>query len=360
MFSTLKPALVVAAVASIATAGPILSLAPKATPAAYPGSSLPVPTYVTSTRQVTVVIQNVPIDCVHSTLPTQAPKANCDLDNPFVPVTSIRQYCAGSVDFPPWNSHVNASDGEDADDAVDVDDAVDAEDADDADDLDDDDDDSDDEDDDDSYEQLEERSDPDPFADCTSPLMMGPTYGVERVSTAFTTTSTITRTVNCGKCAHVTSVPFYSPGIAPVTNFTSTLTAYWASTSTVLECMPSPTLKSELVERGLNLNNAIPPTKTHLTKIDPWPPAVTSYTDFPRGVSTVDCAVYYNLFPSRLGNVRKIYTATATTTAFKDCGDCALVWGTAAYPFQVGPLPTTRTKKGKTTVTAMACRTPGM
>ncbi|KAL6699023.1 hypothetical protein J3F84DRAFT_345927 [Trichoderma pleuroticola] len=380
MLPSLKFALIVGALACTATANPISRL-----PLARPSYKLndprptvsmtsvfPMPTYVTMTKQLTVVVEHSPVDCAGGPLPTLFTAQACDFDHALTPMTSTQYYCGGLMS-------AQTSDLEEKGDDVvyDADEDTDEDEDEEGEDEDEDEEDEDDEDEDDEDEvdgdNLDDHSEPGYFghehferqnSDCTTQRMLGPSLDFGGTSTVYTTTSTVSQLVNCGRCTAVTTVPFFSPGWKPVfPTYTTTVTAIQPSTSTRLDCEPQPTQNVAFVERavaGHNAANGVPrPVRTHLTKVDHWPPALTTYTDFPMGRDEVECALYYNLFPSRLGSVRKIYTATRTTTAHKDCGPCALVWGTAAYPFAVGPLPTTKTKKGKTTVTAMACRTPG-
>ncbi|KAL7912695.1 hypothetical protein GGI35DRAFT_476531 [Trichoderma velutinum] len=393
MLLSLKSALVVGTLACIATASPVSRL-PLARPTsklndtastAYLGLGLPTPTYVTMTKQLTVVVKDSPVDCVHGPLPTPFSTPTCNLDNLLTPLTSTRYYCGGLVGLPP-KKHV--LDEEEKDAVYDADEE----------DADEEDEDEEDEDEEDEGEEDEEEEDghsndhsePGYFghehfkrmnADCTTQRMLGPALDFGPTSTIYTTTSTVSQLVNCGRCTAVTTIPFFSPGYEPVPfpTYTTTVTARQPFTTTRLDCKPQVTQDSVFgegefagvgmgldglndfnVDNADNAANGVPrPVRTHLSKVDHWPPALTTYTDFPKGHNEAECALFYNLFPSRLGTVRKIYTATRTTTAHKDCGACALVWGTAAYPFSVKPLPKTVTKKGKTTVTAMACRTTG-
>ncbi|KAL7963691.1 hypothetical protein V8C34DRAFT_319391 [Trichoderma compactum] len=382
MLPSLKSALIVGVLACAATTSPVSRL-----PLSRPVHTLndtrstvyPMPTYVTMTKRLTVVVENSPVDCAHGPLPTLPPAPACNFDHALIPLTSTRYYCGGLM--APQTSvleemgedvfHEGDAYEEDADEDSDEEDVYERdEDEDDEEEEDDEDDEVDEVD----GDNLDDRSEPGYFrhehferqnSDCTTQRMVNPVLDFGGTSTAYTTTSTVTQLVNCGRCTAVTTVTFPSPGYKPVPlpTYTTTVTAIQPSTTTRLECEPQPTRDvpfAEFAEREIVDVGGVPyPVATHITKVDPWPPALTLYTDFPKGRDEVECALFYNLFPSRLGSVRKVYTATRTTTAHKDCGPCALVWGTAAYPFPVGPLPTTKTKKGKTTVTAMACRTHG-
>ncbi|KAK4067131.1 uncharacterized protein Triagg1_7859 [Trichoderma aggressivum f. europaeum] len=357
MLPSLKSALAVGALALAATASPVYKLN-ETTPTVFP-----MPSFVTMTRQLTVVVETSLVDCAHGSLPTLPPAVA--FDRGLTAVTSTRYYCGGLA-APQMG--VLEERGEDAVPDVDEEDVEerdededeDEDDEEDEDDDEDDEDDDDDDDDDDDGDNLDDDSEPGYFvehfkrqnSDCTSRRMLGPSLDFGGTSTVYTTTSTVSQLVNCGRCTAVKTVPFFSPGYKPVPlpTYTTTVTAIQASRTTLFKCKPHPTQYHVLSKRSVVF--------THLTRVDHWPPALTTYTDFPKGRDEVGCAYYYNLLPSRLGSVRKIYSATRTSTAHKDCGDCALVWATAAYPYSVGPLPTTKTKKGKTTVTAMACRTP--
>ncbi|KAK0767012.1 hypothetical protein N5P37_000742 [Trichoderma harzianum] len=347
MRPSLKCALVWGAVACIATANPVsrqLLVRPDSKlndTAPTTSTGYPSDTYITMTKHLTLVIKNTPVDCAHGPSPTPFALPSCDFENGTSPMTTTRYYCGGEG-FPPWER-----DPDEMEDDVDYD----------ADEEDFDENDEDEDTDEDEDEDMEDEEDDDYL---TQRMLGPPVLNFERTTTVYTTTSTVSQLVNCGRCTAVTTVPYFSPGYPPqFPNYTTTVTAIQPTTTTLLNCEPQPTQDGVYAEREIVRVGGIPvPVRTHLTKVDHWPPLVTTYTDFPRGRDEVECAMYYNLFPSRLGSVRKIYTATKTTTAHKDCGVCALVWGTAAYPFEVGPLPTTKTKKGKTTITAMACRTP--
>ncbi|QYT01483.1 hypothetical protein H0G86_008519 [Trichoderma simmonsii] len=376
VLSSLKSVLVVGAVACIATANPVsrhpIERSNGTTLANFTSSEYPVGAHITMTKHLTLVIEHTPVDCSHRPLPTTSFAAPaCEFSNGLSSTTSTRYYCEGSRVFPPWGEPGERDPEEKEDDgSYDADEEdVDEDDQDDEDtDEEDEDEDEDEDEEDDDY--LSDHSEPGFFApahfnrvnfDCTTQRMLPPpVLNFERTTTVYTTTSTVSQLVNCGRCTSATSVPYFSPGYPPqFIKYTTTVTAIQPTTTTLLNCEPQPTQDGVYAEREIVSVGGIPePVRTHLTKEDHWPPLVTTYTDFPRGRDEVECAMYYNLFPSRLGSVRKIYTATKTTTAHKDCGDCALVWGTAAYPFEVGPLPTTKTMKGKTKITAMACRTP--
>ncbi|KAL6826795.1 hypothetical protein J3E69DRAFT_355072 [Trichoderma sp. SZMC 28015] len=332
----------------------------------FTSSAYPVDAHITMTKHLTLVIEHTPVDCSHSPLPTTSFAAPaCEFSNGLSSTTSTRYYCGGSREFPPWGEPGERDPDEKEDDgSYDADE----EDVDEDDEDTDEEDEDEDEDEDDDY--LSDHSEPGFFApvhfnrmnmDCTTSRMLGPpVLDFTNTTTVWTTTSTKSQLVNCGRCTAVKTVPYFSPGYPPqFPKYTTTVTAIQPTTTTLLNCEPQPTQDGVYAEREIVSVGGIPePVRTHLTKEDHWPPLVTTYTDFPRGRDEVECAMYYNLFPSRLGSVRKIYTATKTSTAHKDCGDCALIWGTAAYPFEVGPLPTTKTMKGKTKITAMACRTP--
>ncbi|UKZ80430.1 hypothetical protein TrVFT333_008191 [Trichoderma virens FT-333] len=340
VFSALKSAFAVGALAGVTAAGPLSTANVSqpifhrptiSIPAAYQGLGLPMPSVVTITKQLTIVVSNVAVDCIHGPIPTPPPKPTCDMNNLLRPVTSTRQYCGGHVDLPPRGrefEHENEEeDNEEEDDEEDIDE----------------DDDDEDEDDEDDDSHLEPRL----SEDCTAQVMEGPSITIWPTLTMHTTTTTVSRYVNCGPCTNVSPIPYYSPGIEPVVKFSTTVTAIQPFTTTVLECEPRATRADEFLERDFGVPGMFPPAiPTLITKIDPWPPAITSYTDYPAGATVATCARIYHLFPSRLGRTRKIYTATHTSTAHKDCGDCALIWATGEYPVPVGPLPTTVTKKG--------------
>ncbi|KAH0525429.1 hypothetical protein TsFJ059_007798 [Trichoderma semiorbis] len=375
MLPSLKSVLVVGAVACIATANPIsrhpIERSNGTTLANFTSSVYPADAHITMTKHLTLVIEHTPVDCSHRPLPTTSfAVPACEFSNGLSSTTSTRYYCEGSRVFPPWGE-LGERDPDEKEEDVGYDadeDDVDEDDEDDED-ADEEDDEEDDEDDEDG-DYLSDHSEPGFFApvhfdrmnmDCTTSRMLGPpVLDFTNTTTVYTTTSTVSRLVGCGRCTAVKTVPYFSPGYPPqFPKYTTTVTAIQPTTTTLLNCEPQPTQDGVYAEREIVSVGGIPePVRTHLTKEDHWPPLVTTYTDFPRGRDEVECAMYYNLFPSRLGSVRKIYTATKTTTAHKDCGVCALVWGTAAYPFEVGPLPTTKTMKGKTKITAMACRTP--
>ncbi|KAM6480283.1 hypothetical protein HDV62DRAFT_106974 [Trichoderma sp. SZMC 28011] len=379
MLPSLKSVLVVSAVACIATANPIsrnpIKRSNGTTLANFTSSAYPVDAHITMTKHLTLVIEHTPVDCSHRPLPTSFAAAACNFENGLSSTTSTRYYCEGSHGFPPWGEPGERDPDEKEDDgSYDADEEDVDEDDEDDEDTDEEDEDEDEDDEDDEYEvegyNITDHSEPGFFApqhfnrmnmDCTTSRMLGPpVLEFTNTTTSYTTTSTKTQLVNCGQCTAVKTVPYFSPGYPPqFPKFTTTVTAIQPTTTTLLNCEPQPTQDGVWAEREIVSVGGIPePVRTHLTKEDHWPPLLTTYTEFPRGRDEVECAMYYNLFPSRLGSVRKIYTATKTTTAHKDCGVCALVWGTAAYPFEVGPLPTTKTMKGKTKITAMACRTP--
>ncbi|KAK9445834.1 hypothetical protein VB005_00948 [Metarhizium brunneum] len=73
---------------------------------------------------------------------------------------------------------------------------------------------------------------------CTTTRPVAPQWTAGPVETVWTSTTTVTETVDCGGCNEVQATPMYW-GVGPAVFFTTTTTAETASTTTVYACSTS-------------------------------------------------------------------------------------------------------------------------
>ncbi|KAL6871247.1 hypothetical protein J3F83DRAFT_648657 [Trichoderma novae-zelandiae] len=198
--------------------------------------------------------------------------------------------------------------------------------------------------------------------DCTASVMEAPYFvDMDPTSVAFTTTLTLTRTIDCGGCTNASPVPL--PVTPPFTGtYIATTTVNLPFKTTKLVCgrtLPTDGVEGKKKSKSKSKSSKTKPKKGKPTPTvtEAWPPELVVHTAYGRGRTTAECFYNYALYPDRLDHTRKIWTSTFTSVAHKKCDHCGLIWFTAPYdpPVPESVFTTTVLKKGRKTATGMAC-----
>lgn len=180
---------------------------------------------------------------------------------------------------------------------------------------------------------------------CTKRVLELPQFTHGPTFTRWTSTSTRTRTVDCGHCRHVE--PTYLPiGVPPVVNFNATVTATEPSIATVFACATTQWPK------GASHKRSEVESSVHYYQAPPF----TAHTVTPEGVPNPQCTTQAVVSPEVPNGVETIYEATETYTSTADCDKCILEWSTAVLEF-FAPIriTSTVTASAPTTSTVVTC-----
>ena len=180
---------------------------------------------------------------------------------------------------------------------------------------------------------------------CTKRVLELPQFTHGPTFTRWTSTSTRTRTLDCGHCRHVE--PTYLPiGVPPVVNFNVTVTATEPSIATVFACASTGSTNGGSHKRSEHESSV------HYYQAPPY----TVHTVTPEGVPNPQCTSHAAVSPDVPNETETIYQITETYTSTADCDKCILEWSTPVLEF-FAPIriTSTVTASAPTTSTVVTC-----
>lgn len=217
--------------------------------------------------------------------------------------------------------------------------------------------------------------------DCEKVLVQPQSFTFGPTSTVYTTTSTVTESIDCGTCNKVKpTVLAFGPG--PVVHFEATTTVAEPALETAYVCQTEQILNTDephrqyglpvestvvnLVEKRTRTSHVFyakrsetpKPTPTSVPHSEYIPEQFRTTTVTPKSQATPCCTTSTEVDPEVENSTLTVYPSTVTSTATVECGGCHLEFSTGVI-YYFAPITYTSTITAATPSTKMnfACAT---